>query len=413
MRIAIIGSGISGLVAAHMLHPRHELCVYEAEGRIGGHTHTVDVEIDGEQYAIDTGFIVYNERTYPNFTSLLRKIGVESQESDMSFGLACERTGLEWSSRGLRGLFAQPSNLLRPSFHRMLRDILRFNRESRSLLEREAEKVSLGDYLCGAGYSSKFVEHYALPMGAAIWSATPRAFLCIPAVAFVRFFENHGLLETRPSLPWRVVRGGSARYVQKLAAPFQERIRIDCPVRAVRRESDAVEVIAADGVQRFDHVILAVHSDQALRLLSDPSALELRALRSIAYQENDIVLHTDKSLMPHNRRAWASWNYRVPRDGGGRVVVSYDMNRLQGIESRHHFLVTLNAAERVAPERILGRFVYHHPVFDAEAMGAQRLHGEISGVGRTHFCGAYWGYGFHEDGVNSALAVCGRFGVEL
>jgi predicted NAD/FAD-binding protein len=413
MRIAIIGSGISGLVAAHMLHPRHELCVYEAEGRIGGHTHTVDVEIDGEQYAIDTGFIVYNERTYPNFTSLLRKIGVESQESDMSFGLACERTGLEWSSRGLRGLFAQPSNLLRPSFHRMLRDILRFNRESRSLLEREAEKVSLGDYLCGAGYSSKFVEHYALPMGAAIWSATPRAFLRIPAVAFVRFFENHGLLETRPSLPWRVVRGGSARYVQKLAAPFQERIRIDCPVRAVRRESDAVEVIAADGVQRFDHVILAVHSDQALRLLSDPSALELRALRSIAYQENDIVLHTDKSLMPHNRRAWASWNYRVPRDGGGRVVVSYDMNRLQGIESRHHFLVTLNAAERVAPERILGRFVYHHPVFDAEAMGAQRLHGEISGVGRTHFCGAYWGYGFHEDGVNSALAVCGRFGVEL
>jgi predicted NAD/FAD-binding protein len=413
MRIAIIGSGISGLVAAHMLHPRHELCVYEAEGRIGGHTHTVDVEIDGEQYAIDTGFIVYNERTYPNFTSLLRKIGVESQESDMSFGLACERTGLEWSSRGLRGLFAQPSNLLRPSFHRMLRDILRFNRESRSLLEREAEKVSLGDYLCGAGYSSKFVEHYALPMGAAIWSATPRAFLRIPAVAFVRFFENHGLLETRPSLPWRVVRGGSARYVQKLAAPFRERIRIDCPVRAVRRESDAVEVIAADGVQRFDHVILAVHSDQALRLLSDPSALELRALRSIAYQENDIVLHTDKSLMPHNRRAWASWNYRVPRDGGGRVVVSYDMNRLQGIESRHHFLVTLNAAERVAPERILGRFVYHHPVFDAEAMGAQRLHGEISGVGRTHFCGAYWGYGFHEDGVNSALAVCGRFGVEL
>jgi predicted NAD/FAD-binding protein len=395
MRIAIVGSGISGLVAAHLLHPRHEICVYEAEGRIGGHTHTVDVEFAGERHAIDTG------------------IGAETLETDMSFGLACERTGLEWSSRGLRGILAQPSNLLRPSFHRMLRDVLRFNRESRSLLEREAENVSLGDYLCGAGYSSEFVEHYALPMGAAIWSATPDAFLRIPAAAFVRFFDNHGLLEARPSLPWRVVRGGSARYVDKLVAPLRERIRIGCPVQAVRRRRDAVEVAATDGVRSFDHVILAVHSDQALRLLTDPSALEVRVLRSIAYQENDVVLHADESLMPRNRRAWASWNYRLPREAGGRVVVSYDMNRLQGIESRQRFLVTLNAVERVAPERILRRFVYHHPVFDAEAMAAQKLHGEVSGVGRTHFCGAYWGYGFHEDGVNSALAVCGRFGLGL
>ncbi len=413
MRIAIVGSGISGLVAAHLLHPRHEICVYEAEDYIGGHTHTVDVELEGERHAIDTGFIVYNERTYPNFTRLLARIGAETQESDMSFGLACERTGLEWSSRGLRGLFAQPSNLLRPSFHRTLRDILRFNRESRQLLELEADKASLGDYLCGAGYSSEFVEHYVLPMGAAIWSAAPGDFLRIPAAAFVRFFDNHGLLEARPSLPWRVVRGGSTRYVEKLVAPFRERIRLGCPVRSVRRLRDTVEITASDGVRRFDHAILATHSDQALRLLADPSALETRVLRSIAYQENDVVLHTDASLMPRRRCAWASWNYRIPRGGGDRVVVSYDMNRLQGIESRHRFLVTLNAAESIAPERVLRRFVYHHPVLDAEAIAAQKLHGEISGVGRTHFCGAYWGYGFHEDGVKSALAVCSRFGVGL
>ena len=210
-----------------------------------------------------------------------------------------------------------------------------------------------------------------------------------------------------------MVRGGSARYVEKLVAPFRERIHLGCPVRAVRRERDAVEITADDGVRRFDHVILATHSDQALRLLADPSPLETQALRSIAYQENDVVLHTDESLMPRRRRAWASWNYRVPREGGDRVIVSYDMNRLQGIESRQRFLVTLNAAERIAPERILRRFVYHHPVLDAEAIGAQKLHAEISGAERTHFCGAYWGYGFHEDGVKSALAVCARFGLEL
>jgi predicted NAD/FAD-binding protein len=250
-------------------------------------------------------------------------------------------------------------------------------------------------------------------MGAAIWSAAPDAFLGIPAAAFVRFFHNHGLLESRPSLPWRVVCGGSARYVERLAAPFRERIRFGCPVRAIRRARDAVEVEARDGVRRFDHAILAVHSDQALRLLADASALEAKVLGSIGYWENDVVLHTDASLMPHRRRAWASWNYRVPRERRDRVIVSYDMNRLQGIESRHPLLVTLNAAERIAPECVLRRFVYHHPVLGTEAIAAQKLHGEISGVGRTHFCGAYWGYGFHEDGVNSALAVCARFGVGI
>jgi predicted NAD/FAD-binding protein len=411
MRIAIVGSGISGLVAAHRLHPEHEVSVYEAESRIGGHTHTVDVEVDGERQAVDTGFIVYNEKTYPNFTRLLERLGVETQPSDMSFGVSSERTGIEWGSRGLRGLLAQPGNLVRASFHRTLRDVRRFNRESRALLEQDQEKVTLGDYLCGAGYSGEFVEHFVVPMGAAIWSAEPAAFLRMPATMFVRFFENHGLLETSPSLPWRVVQGGSARYVERLVAPFRDRIRIGCPVRSVHRRPDCVEVRSADGLQEFDRIVLAVHSDQALALLADASGAERQLLGSIAYQENEVVLHTDQSLLPRRAAAQASWNYLVPREPGRRALVTYDMNRLQTLESRQRFLVTLNGSDRIAPERVLRRFVYHHPVFDSAAVAAQKFRSAISGLRRTHFCGAYWGYGFHEDGVRSALAVCAELGV--
>jgi len=413
MRIAIVGSGISGLVAAHQLHPHHEVVIYEADARIGGHTHTVDVELEGERHSVDTGFIVYNEKTYPNFTRLLKQLDVETQPSDMSFGLRCERTGLEWGSRGLRGILAQPTNLLRGSFRRMLRDVARFNRESKALLEHDDEKVTLGDYLCGAGYAPEFVDHYVIPMGAAIWSAPPSTFLQMPATTFVRFFENHGLLETRPSLPWRVVSGGSSRYVEKLVAPFLDRIRVGCPVSAVRRTSDHVEVRAADGVELFDQVVLAVHSDQALSLLADPSSLEHEVLGSIAYQENEVVLHTDESLIPSRPAAQASWNYLLPRESGRGVFVSYDMSRLQGISSPHRFFVTLNGTDRIAPERILRKFVYHHPVFDSAAIWAQNSHSEISGTNRTHFCGAYWGHGFHEDGVKSALAVCSQLGVAV
>jgi len=411
MKIGIVGSGISGLVAAHRLHRHHEIVVYEAEDRIGGHTHTVEVELEGKCHAVDTGFIVYNEKTYPNFTRLLAQLGVETQPSEMSFGLTCERTGLEWGSRGARSVFAQPRNLLRPAFHRMLRDVLRFNRESRALLGEREEKATLGDYLCGAGYSREFVEHYVLPMGAAIWSADPEAFLRFPAVTFVRFFANHGLLDASPSLPWRVVRGGSARYVAKLVAPFRDRIFTACPVQSVRRRPHGVEVTSAGGVRAFDQVILAVHSDQALALLADPTELERKLLGSIAYQRNEVVLHTDESLLPRSRRAWASWNYRIPRDRSRAALVTYDMNRLQGLRARGRFLVTLNGAGRIDPRRILRRFVYHHPVFDAQAIASQALHAEISGRRRTHYCGAYWGYGFHEDGVKSALAVCARLGV--
>jgi predicted NAD/FAD-binding protein len=413
MRIAIVGSGISGLVAAHLLHERHEICVYEASDRVGGHTHTVEVSHQGERHAIDTGFIVYNEATYPNFVRLLAKLGVETQPSQMSFGLSCERSGLEWGSRGLRSLFAQPANLLSRPFHRMLRDFLRFNREAPRLFDAAGEKVTLGDYLCGAGYSTEFVDHYVIPMGAAIWSADPGHFLEIPAVTFIRFFRNHGMLETNPSLPWRVIRGGSARYVEKLIAPFRDRIRLACPVFSVRRPGDRVEVLSHAGLELFDHVILAAHSDQSLALLEKPSTLERKLLGSIRYQQNDVVLHTDTALLPRNPRAWASWNYRVPRDERERALLTYDMTRLQSLPTRERFLVTLNGIDRIDPFRVLRRFSYHHPVFDSDAIAAQQLHGQISGQSRTHFCGAYWGYGFHEDGVKSALAACAPFGVEL
>lgn len=412
MRIAIIGSGVSGLVAAYLLHSRHEITVFEADARIGGHTHTVDVDFPGERHAVDTGFIVYNEQTYPVFTRLLARLGVETQPSDMSFSVACERTGLEWASHGLGAIFAQRRNLLRPAFLGMLREVLRFNRESRALLEASEEKVSLGDWLCGAGYSAQFVEHYVIPMGAAIWSADPATFLDFPAATFVRFFHNHGLLERSPGVQWRVVRGGSRRYVEALVAPFRERIRTACPVRCLRRlpAGAGVEIATPHGWERFDRVVVSAHSDQALRLLADPSPAERKVLGAVGYQRNEALLHTDASLLPRTRRAWASWNYRIPQERRGRVFVTYHMNRLQGLRSRHELLLTLNGGDRVDPGRVLGSFTYHHPVFDGDAIAAQKHHEAIDGVNATHYCGAWWGYGFHEDGVKSALRVARKLG---
>lgn len=413
MKIAIVGSGVSGLVSAHLLHPRHEITVFEAEPRIGGHVSTVDVVADGVHHPIDTGFIVYNERTYPLFTRLLARLGVETQASEMSFGLSCERSGLEWASRGLGAVFAQRRNLLRPSFLRMLRDVLRFNREARVLAGTPQEKATLGDFLCGAGYSRAFVEHYIVPMGAAIWSAEPDAFLRFPAATFARFFENHGLLEANPQLPWRVVTGGSRRYVEKLVAPFRDRILTGTPVLAIRRHRRFVEVATPGGSDQFDRVVLAVHSNQALRLLADPSGLERVLLGAVGYQENDVVLHTDHRLLPRSTRAWASWNYRIPRSHQDRVLVTYDMTRLQSIDSPSRFLVTLNGSDRIDPRHVLRRFTYHHPVFDAAAIEAQQRRGEISGLARTHYCGAWWGHGFHEDGVRSAVEMCAELGADF
>jgi uncharacterized protein len=405
VKIAIVGTGVSGLVCAHRLHRSHEISVFEAESRLGGHVHTVEV---APKLAVDTGFIVYNEHTYPGFTQLLTELGVETQPSEMSFGVRCDRSGLEWASRGLASVFADPRNLLRPSFLRMLRDLTRFQREARGLLATPQEKLSLGEFLAGRGYGRELVEHCVVPMGAAIWSAAPDRFLDFPAVSFARFFENHGLLALRGAPRWRVVRGGSARYVEKLVAPFRERIRVGTPVRAVRRNDAGVELFAGGRRQRFDRVILAVHSDQALALLDPPSPAERLVLSAITYQRNEAVLHTDARVMPRRRRAWASWNYRIPSRPQASVQVTYHMNRLQSLPGPESFFVTLNDAGEIDPRRVLARIGYEHPVFDTAAIAAQRLHAEIDGVGGVHFAGAYWGYGFHEDGVVSAGAVCRR-----
>jgi predicted NAD/FAD-binding protein len=407
MKIAIVGSGVSGLVCAHRLHPQHDVTLFEADARIGGHVNTVPV---GPGVSVDTGFIVYNECTYPGFTRLLTELGVETQASEMSFGVRCEKSGIEWASRGVGSVFADARNALRPRFWRMLRDLPRFQRDARALLATPEEKLTLGEFLAGRGYAQELTDLCVVPMGAAIWSAAPERFLDFPAVSFARFFENHGLLSLAGAPTWRVIRGGSARYVEKLVAPFRSHIRSATPVRALRRVPGGVELLADGAPERFDRAILAVHSDQALALLDAPSALERHVLAAIRYQPNEAVLHTDPHVMPRHRRAWASWNYRVPREARAQVQVTYHMNRLQGIAAPFDFFVTLGDEGEIEPSRVIARFAYDHPVFDAAAIAAQRRHAEIDGAGGVHFAGAYWGFGFHEDGVQSALAVCERIG---
>jgi predicted NAD/FAD-binding protein len=407
VKVAVVGTGVSGLVCAHRLHRSHDVSVFEADSRIGGHVNTIAI---GPGLAVDTGFIVYNERTYPGFSKLLTELGVETQASDMSFGVSCQRTGLEWASRSLPAVFADPRNLLRPSFLRMLRELPRFQRDARALLASPEEKLTLGEFLAGGGYARELVDHCLVPMGAAIWSAAPDRFLDFPAVSFARFFDNHGLLSLRSEVRWRVIRGGSARYVEKLVAPWRERIRTGTRVTAVQRREGGVDLIAAGRARRFDRVILAVHSDQALALLDPATEAERRVLSAIRYQANEAVLHTDRRVMPHRRRAWASWNYRIPLRPRAHVQVTYHMNRLQRLAAPEDYFVTLNDDGTIEPARVLRRIGYHHPVFDAAASAAQRRHAELDGAGGVHFAGAYWGYGFHEDGLRSALAVCERLG---
>ncbi|MCB1054341.1 MAG: FAD-dependent oxidoreductase [Acidobacteria bacterium] len=406
MDIAIIGTGVSGLVAAHLLAPDHRLTIFEADDRIGGHTHTVDVELGGRTWAVDTGFIVYNDWTYPNFIRLLDELGVESQPTEMSFSVRCPKTGLEYNGHSLDTLFAQRRNLLRPSFYRMIREILRFNREAKALVAKGGIPATVGDLIARQGYGRELVDHYLVPMGSAIWSSSAKTMAEFPAPLFLRFLENHGLLNVWNRPQWRVIRGGSKRYVEKLVAPFRDRIRTGCPVRRVERRPDGVDLVLDGGHRRsFDQVIFATHSDQALALLADADDTEREVLGAFAYQPNEAVLHTDTSVLPRRRKAWAAWNYRLGEDPGAPVAVTYDMNILQGLDAPETFCVTLNRDDGIDPERILKRIAYAHPVYTSAAEAAQRRHGEVNGRRRTYFCGAYWGNGFHEDGVVSALAV--------
>jgi predicted NAD/FAD-binding protein len=409
MRIAVIGSGISGMVAAYHLSREHEVSVYEAAGHIGGHTHTVDVEHRGRSFAVDTGFIVFNDWTYPNFVKLLEELGVSWQSSPMSFSVRCERADLEYNGTTLSSLFAQRRNLVRPSFLRMVADILRFNRRAPALLTSGAAP-SLGEYLDAEGYSRFFIEHYIIPMGAAIWSSRPIDMLSFPARFFVEFFANHGFLSVNHRPTWRVVRGGSREYVKRLTAPYAARIHLHTPVASLQRQPRQVALRLRDGtVEHFDQAFIACHSDQALKLLADPSREEREILGAIPYQSNEALLHTDTRLMPRCARAWAAWNYHLPIEQYQRVTVTYNMNILQSLAAPAQFLLTLNRSGAVDPRKVLGTYSYQHPVFGSAAIAAQRRRGEISGANRTYYCGAYWGYGFHEDGVNSALASLSEF----
>ena len=416
MKIAVVGTGIAGNTVAHHLSKKHDVTVFEAASRIGGHTNTVTVEHAGRDYAVDTGFIVYNERTYPHFIRLLDKLGVEWQDSDMSFSVQDARSGLEYNGTSLNALFAQRRNLLRPSFHRMIRDILRFNREASTLLAPGAAEPTLQEFLDERAYSKAFVDHYIIPMGAAIWSAKPAIMRHMPARFFARFFHNHGMLSVNDRPVWRVIKGGSKQYVDRLVRDHLDRIRTRAPVQSVQRMQEHVTVrVAGAEPEHFDHVFLACHSDQALAMLADPSEQETSVLGAMTYQKNEAVLHTDASIMPRRRRAWAAWNYHLLEDSQERVAVTYNMNILQGLDAPVQFCVSLNNTAAINPERIIQSFDYEHPVFTAQAVAAQQRHADINGErvngfkGRTWYCGAYWRYGFHEDGVVSALTALENF----
>ena len=404
-RIAIVGAGISGLTVAHHLHPRHDIAVFEAGTYAGGHTNTVRVDLPDETLDVDTGFIVFNDRNYPNFERLLARLGVASQPTTMSFSVSAVSEDFEYAGTP-RGLLAQPGNLTRPAFVRMVGEYVRFNRDARVLLQSGDDRTSLGDWLAQLRYSDAFIRRLIVPQASAVWSADPIQMWSFPARFLLEFFENHGILGFTNRPRWRTVTGGSRNYVQALIAPWRERLKLATPVTRVVRRPDRVEVtVRGSEPERFDAVVFATHSDEALALLSDPSELELELLGAMPYQSNEAVLHTDRTLLPRRRRAWASWNYHLGGPDTGRATVTYHMNRLQSLDADREFCVTLNRTVAIDPERIIATFQYAHPVFTPAGVAAQKRRAEISGRNRTHYCGAYWGWGFHEDGVASALRV--------
>ena len=414
MKIAIIGTGISGLTAGYLLHKKHDVTVYEKNAFIGGHTATKDIVWDGQDYAIDTGFIVFNDWTYPNFIKLLDKLNVASQPTKMGFSVTNKSSDYEYAGENFNTLFAQRSNLLNPKHWKMLLDIVRFNKES--LADFKNGKLdpheTLGHYLERNRYSDAFKENYLLPMGAAIWSSSLVGMLDFPALFFVRFFSNHGLLSVTNRPTWRVIKGGSRSYITPLTEGFSDSIVTSANIDSVRRTEQGVEILRNGEVELFDQVIFACHSDEALSLLQDPSQKETGCLSAIGYRENNVVLHVDQKMLPKRKKAWSSWNYLLGHDRNGLPILTYNMNILQGVDAPVQFCVTLNDNASIQKDFILGQYQYAHPVFTAEAINAQARWADINGVNNTWFCGAYWFNGFHEDGVKSALRVAEHLGGE-
>jgi len=410
VRIAVIGAGIAGNVAAARLHAVHEVTVFEATPHVGGHTHTHEIDLAGRRVAVDTGFIVYNERSYPRFTALLAGLGVATQVSSMSFSVRDEGSGLEYNGTSLNALFAQRRNLVRPAFLGMVLDILRFHREAPRVLDGHGPELALGEFLAAGRYGRAFRELYIVPMGAAIWSTDPGRMLDFPARFFIRFLHNHGMLTVNDRPVWRTIAGGSARYVERLTAPFRNRIRVATPVESVRRVPGGV-IVKPRGheAQRFDAAFLACHSDEALQLLADPDPAEREVLGAIPFRRNEAVLHTDGRMLPRSALAHAAWNYHRLADPAGPVALTYCMNTLQRLELPVPLLVTLNRTDAIDPGRVLRRMTYAHPVFTPASVAAQGRHRELNGARRTYYCGAWWRNGFHEDGVASAEAAVQHF----
>lgn len=417
LEIAVIGAGVAGLVAAWLLGIRHKVTLFEANDYPGGHTHTIDVQDESGRMAVDTGFIVYNEPNYPLLSALFKHLGVKTRASDMSFSVSMDAGRLEYSGSSLDGLFGQRRNLFKPSFLGMVRDILRFNRLARqSLMGAPADRdLTLGEFLDQHRFGQPFRHHYLLPMAAAIWSCPTATMLRFPFASFARFFSNHGLLDLIDRPQWRTVVGGSRVYVDRLLASHRFELVLNHPVRAVRREEGGVYIDAHPS--RFDAVVFATHADQTLAMLDQPDSRELELLGAFTYQENIAWLHTDEHLMPRRRKVWSSWNYlgyATPGNGLAteRVAVSYWMNRLQGLPQNMPYLVTLNPPVPPDADKVIGRYVYHHPVFDQGAMDAQGKLVELQGHRRSWFCGSYFGYGFHEDAMRSAVELARAFGIQ-
>lgn len=411
MRIAVVGAGVSGLVCASLLDSAHEVVLFERDHRPGGHAATVDVEHEGSLHSVDTGFIVFNERNYPRFSELLRRLGVASRPSTMSFSVHDERDGFEYGGASITGLVGAWSNLLRPRWWRIVKGVRQLARRGKDLLRGAGDGATVGDLRASAGLSRGLLDDYLLPMAAAIWSAPREALLAFPARFVLRFLDNHGILDLRRRPTWRTVVGGSRRYVDAMRQSTRGTLRLGAAVHRIRRSPDGVHVAAGADDERFDEVIIAAHADQALAMLADASALERDILGAMPYQANETILHRDQRLLPSRRRCWAAWNYRLADDPRRAVSVTYNLSLLQGLGTRVPLCVTLNDAGAIDPSAVLARFTYHHPIYTLAGERARRRWGEISGVRRTHFCGAYWGNGFHEDGVVSALRVCESLGM--
>lgn len=410
MKIAVVGSGIAGLGAAWLLSRQHEVVLFERESRLGGHTHTHQVEQGGRAYRVDTGFIVFNPGNYPLLTKLFDELGVPSQPTTMSFSVHDDGNGLEYNATDLNGLFCQRRNLVSPRFWRMVREITRFYRDAPALLADPGPGPTLGSYLRERNYSDLFVRDHLVPMASALWSSPSETILDFPAKYLVRFMDNHHMLQVRDRPMWRVVCGGSSRYIEAMQKTWNVQLRLSSPVREVRRDAAGVEIATDRGSERFDQVVMACHSDQALALLADPSQAERDVLGAIHYQANETVLHTDASLLPRQRKAWAAWNAYVPKAPGAPCTVSYCMNHLQSLDSPEPFVVTLGRGQAIDPGKVLARMQYQHPVYTHASVAAQGRRGEINGGNRTWFAGAYWGFGFHEDGLRSGVEVARALG---